>query len=161
MATYSSFETGLRAERATDIGEQDLRPHFHPDGRESQVSQSPLPWKPAIETVSADHGSGSRMRRIITREQGRALETISHAVDYLQDCHVYEGPEEELINIASPATEAIQILVAIRRELLNSLPLRETFSQRLWKAIFHRRSRRQFPHISQNSSSPVVRLSSR
>ena len=148
MATYSRFETGLRAERATSIGEQNSRPHFHPNGRQSQPSQCPLPWKQATETVSADHGSGRRMRRIITREQGRALETVSHAVDYLQDCHLYKGPEKELINVASPATEAIQILIFFQQQMLQSLPLAEPLSQRLWKAIFPRRSRRQLPESS-------------
>ena len=161
MATYSRFETGLQAESDPCISEQDSRPHFHPDGRQSPLSQPPLPWKQAIHTVSAGPSSRSRMRRIISREQGRALETIGHAVDYLEDCHIYEGPEKELINVASPATEAIQILIFLQQQMLQSLPLVEPLSQRLWKAIFPRRSRRQLPQSSQSNASPVIRLSSR
>jgi hypothetical protein len=79
-----------------------------------------------------------KMRRVISREQGRALETIGHAVDYLNDLHLSEGPEDELLNDVCPITEAVQILVSLHMQLLSSLPLVEPLSHRLWNAIFHR-----------------------
>lgn len=79
-----------------------------------------------------------KMRRVISREQGRALETIGHAVDYLNDVHLSEGPENELLNDVCPITEAVQILVSLHMQLLSSLPLVEPLSQRLWNAIFRR-----------------------
>lgn len=82
--------------------------------------------------------SKRKMHRIISREQGRALETIGHAVDYLNDIHLSEGPEDELLNGVCPITEAVQILVSLHMQLLSSLPLVEPLSQRLWNAIFRR-----------------------
>ena len=78
------------------------------------------------------------MRRVISREQGRALETIGHAVDYLSDCLLMEGPDDELVTGCCPATEAVQILISLHLELLHSLPLVEPMPQRIWNAIFRR-----------------------
>lgn len=81
------------------------------------------------------------LHRMLTREQGRALEMIGHAVDYLNDCYLYEGDEDELINIiGGSSTEAIQILVSLRCQILQSAPMREPRTMRLWNALFHRHS---------------------
>ena len=50
---------------------------------------------------------------------------IGHAVDYLNDCYLYEGDDDELINIGGSASEAIQILVSLRWQILQSAPIRE------------------------------------
>lgn len=77
-------------------------------------------------------------RRVIGREQGRALETIGHAVDYLNDCLLAQGPDDEIITGLCPATEAIQILISCQLQILHSLPVAEPTSHRLWNAIFRR-----------------------
>lgn len=132
MATHARFEADL--ERAGDGQGTELR---QPARRSSTPSaqQSVLPWNPAASPAVV-----TGKRRIMTREQGRALETIGHAVDYLQDIYLHNGPDQEILGSDSPAMEAVRILVATRRELLNSLPLRETFSQRTRNVLFHRKS---------------------
>ena len=79
------------------------------------------------------------LRRMLTREQGHALEMIGHAVDYLNDCYLYEGDDDELINIGGSLTEAIQILASLRWQVLQSAPMREPRTMRFWNAVFHRR----------------------
>lgn len=88
----------------------------------------------ALESSS----KGRNLRRILTREQGRALEIIGHAVDYLNDCYLYEGEDDELINIGGSSNEAIQILVSLRWQVLRSAPVRESRTLRLWKALLRR-----------------------
>lgn len=78
------------------------------------------------------------LRRILTREQGRALEMIGHAVDYLNDCFLYHGEDNELINVGGTPNQAIQILVSLRWQILEAAPVREPMGLRLWNALFHR-----------------------
>lgn len=116
----------------------------------------------------AENLKARNLRRLLTREQGRALETIGHAVDYLNDCYLYEGDEDELINVGGSATEAIQILVSMRWQILQSAPVREPRTFRLWNALFHRHTDRR-PRVafhrsgdrpSQSKSAIVLPLSS-
>ena len=62
-------------------------------------------------------------RRIINREQGRALEMIGHAVDYLTDCYLWAEPDNHIIDFRCPAMEAVHILTRMKLQILNSLPL--------------------------------------
>ncbi len=87
-----------------------------------------------------------KLRRIMTREEGRALEMIGHAVDYLNDCALYEGDEKEIIHIGGSSMKALGILVSARAQILQSLPLQESRTVRLWNALFHRFSERAFHH---------------
>ncbi len=108
------------------------------------------------------------LRRILTREQGHALEMIGHAVDYLNDCYLYEGEEDELINIGGSSSDAIQILVSLRWQILQSAPIREPRTLRMWNALFHRHTserpgvvfHRAGDHGSQSKPVPVLPLSS-
>lgn len=80
----------------------------------------------------------SKQRRMMTREQGHALETLGHAVDYLSDSELFLGFDDEEVLTLTPATDAIRILARVRQQLLQSLPLAEPLAVRLWKSIFHR-----------------------
>jgi len=60
------------------------------------------------------------MRRVLTREQGCALEMIGHAVDYLNDCYINEGPDHEVLDFNSPSMDAVRILISAQREVLRS-----------------------------------------
>ncbi|HUZ05680.1 MAG TPA: hypothetical protein VMU62_10005 [Acidobacteriaceae bacterium] len=62
-------------------------------------------------------------RRRITREQGRALESLGHAADYLLDSYVYLGPDEEILHSLSAEMEAIHLLVQARNRVLESLEI--------------------------------------
>jgi hypothetical protein len=108
------------------------------------------------------------LRRILTREQGRALEIIGHAVDYLNDCYLFEGADDELINVGGCSSDAIQIMVAARWQILESAPVRESRGLRLWNALLHRH-RSERPGVvfrragdagSQGKSASVLPLSS-
>lgn len=98
---------------------------------------APIAYMP---TELAANPKARNMRRILTREQGRALEMIGHAVDYLNDCYLHEGDEDELISIGGFSSEAIRILVSLRWQILQSAPVREPRTLRLWNALFNRRS---------------------
>lgn len=90
------------------------------------------------------------LRRIMTREHGRALEMIGHAVDYLNDSYIQEGPDEELIHLAGNSTEAVHLLVSARRQILHSLPLAEPLPSRLWNAVLRRK-----PHSEASAMLPL------
>jgi hypothetical protein len=95
-----------------------------------------------LPPVLAETSNTRNLRRILTREQGRALEAIGHAVDYLNDCYLYEGDEHELINVGGSCSEAIQILASMRWQILQSAPTQEPKTLRFWNALFHRNSNR-------------------
>ncbi len=117
------------------------RTEIHPD--EVQVFKTfsrkrdvaPIAYMP--KALAANPKARS-LRRILTREQGRALEMIGHAVDYLNDCYLFDGEDDELINIGGSSNEAIQILVSLRWQILQSAPIREPRRLRLWNALFKR-----------------------
>lgn len=98
---------------------------------------APIAYMP---TALAANPRSRNLRRLLTREQGLALEMIGHAVDYLNDCYLYDGDDDELINIGGSSNEAIQILVSLRWQILQSAPVREPRTLRLWNALFNRRS---------------------
>jgi hypothetical protein len=121
-----------------------------------------------VPTALAANSSSRGPRRLLTREQGLALEMIGHAVDYLNDCYLYEGDDHERINIGGFSSEAIRILASLRWQILQSAPIREPRTTRLWNALFHRRSinrpgvvfHRASDHQPQTKPSSVVPLSS-
>lgn len=110
-------------------------------GMQRPSESAPVPIHRAAS--GTEMPAARRMRRIITREQGRALETIGHAVDYLNDCYLYDGAEEEILNVAGPFTEALQVLIAAHQEILLSLPVAEPWTLRVWNALFRRK-----PHLA-------------
>lgn len=91
----------------------------------------------------AESSKAHNLRRVLTREQGRALEMIGHAVDYLNDCYLYEGDEHELINTGGSCSQAMAILIAARGQILQAAPLQEPRMYRLWKSLFHRNCERR------------------
>ena len=149
MATHPSVEANPKANRnciaepdrtakaATAAG-PDEEPLFQTlsTGRDL----APIAYIPA---PLAENPKPHNLRRILTREQGRALELIGHAVDYLNDCYLYEGDQDELISIGGPSTQAVQILVAARSKILQSASVREPRRLRLWDRLFHRSSERR------------------
>lgn len=76
-----------------------------------------------------------RLRRRIDREQGRALETLGHAVDYLGDCYIQNGSDDDLIDFCGPQMDAVRLLIDAQRDLLASLPLMEPLTLRLWHGL--------------------------
>ena len=128
MAAHASFEANLKADLKRVPSEQAAR-------------------SSGVET-SRSYG----MRRVITREQGVAIEMLGHAVDYLDDCYLHEGADDEILDFTAPAMLAAQILVSAQRQILHSLPLTEPLTHLFWNAVLRRKS--------QFKSAAVVPLSS-
>ncbi|MHB8302838.1 MAG: hypothetical protein ACYDC6_08395 [Acidobacteriaceae bacterium] len=120
----------------------------------SAGQQVPLPTDSGCNMEPPQDRAHRRLHRVISREQGIALETLGHAVDYLNDCQLNEGPDDEPINCSSSATEAVQILISLHVQMLRSLPLVEPLSHRIWTSILQRIRHKQHPV-------PVIPLSSR
>ena len=126
----------LPEKKNTPEAGQDLSPE------ETQVFQllsrkrdvAPIAYMPR---AFAANPKSRTLRRILTREQGHALEMIGHAVEYLNDCYIYEGDDNELMIIGGSCSEAIQILVSARSQVLYSAPVRKPRVTRLWNALFH------------------------
>jgi hypothetical protein len=122
------------AETQADMNPEELQ-LFQTLSRKRDVA--PIAYMP--KALAVFHRSRN-LRRILTREQGQALEMIGHAVDYLNDCYIYQGEDNELINTGGSCSQAIQILISLRWQILQSAPIREPRTMRLWNALFHRRT---------------------
>lgn len=92
-------------------------------------------------TGFADHGITHRgsvpianpIRRLITPEAGRALEILGHAIDYLTDEYINEAMN---LSANDPKVEAIQLLMALNRQIYYECPVVPTFTERV-RAFFH------------------------
>jgi hypothetical protein len=139
MATHPSVQSDPTSEAIeispTDRGEVQLF-RIVSQGRDV----APVAYMPPS---LAESSKARNLRRVLTREQGRALETIGHAVDYLNDCYLYEGDEHELINIGGSCSQAMEILVAARGRILQAAPLQEPRMHRFWKFLFRRNGERR------------------
>ena len=67
-------------------------------------------------------------RRSISPEAGRALEILGHAIEYLADEYVHGG---KTFSASDPEVKAMQILMAINRQIYFECPLVPTFGERL------------------------------
>jgi hypothetical protein len=72
-------------------------------------------------------------RRLVTPEAGHALEMLGHAIEYLSDEYVHHAKQ---ISAHDPQIEAIQLLMALNREIYFACPVVPTFAERL-RAFFH------------------------
>lgn len=137
MATHLSFDADLKRNANPSS------PQVHSIPGTPSRQTAPLAAFPAPPSA-ANNGR----RRIISREQGRAMEMLGHAADYLSDSYLHEGSDNEMLHFRGPVSEAVHVLVSAQRQILFSLPLVESRSQRFFKALFQRKS------------APVVPLSS-
>jgi hypothetical protein len=82
---------------------------------------------PAAARVQAN-----RPRRT-TPQAGRALEILGHAIEYLTDEFVHQGT---LISPGNPQLDAVQLLMAVNRQIYFECPEVPTLRQR-FRAAFH------------------------
>jgi hypothetical protein len=82
--------------------------------------RSAAPVAPAHRLLSA------RQRRI-DRASGRALEILSHAIEYLADEYVYHGGQ---LTGSDGELHAMQILAMLNREIYAACPEVPTFNER-------------------------------
>lgn len=76
--------------------------------------------------------------RFITPAAGHALELLGHAIEYLTDELVHRGMT---VSAHDPQVEAIQLLMALNRQVYYECPVIPTFSERL-RAFFHSHHKR-------------------
>ena len=81
--------------------------------------------------------TNSNRRRHITPEAGRALEILGHAIEYLTDEYILEAQQ---ICANDPRVEAIQLLMALNRQIYFACPVVPTFAERL-RGFFHLNAR--------------------
>lgn len=96
----------------------------------------------AAQTLPATRVSVKRRRRI-TPEAGRALEILAHAIEYLTDEFVHQGPPFA----AEPLTakpfaakddqlQAVKMLMALNRQVYFECPEVPTFGERCRALLF-------------------------
>ena len=76
---------------------------------------------------------GVQRRRVITEETERALETLSHSVDYLTEDSIYEG---EQFRLADPRVQAAILLMQKSQEIYLACPEAKSLGQR-FRAWLH------------------------
>jgi len=87
--------------------------------------------------VSARGGSkGRSRRRQISPAAGRALEILSHAIEYLTDEYIHAGGT---FTAHDAQVEAVQLLMGINREIYFDCPEAPTLGER-WRALLHLRA---------------------
>jgi hypothetical protein len=75
--------------------------------------------------ISSVRASG---RRRISPEAGRALEILGHAIEYLADEYVHSG---RAFSARDPEVQAVQILMALNRQIYFECPVVPTLADRL------------------------------
>ena len=69
----------------------------------------------------------SRRRRQVSPEAGRGLEILGHAIDYLMDEYLNEPG---CISLGDDELEAVQMLMALNRQIYFSCPVVKTMKER-------------------------------
>lgn len=69
----------------------------------------------------------SRRQRSIDPQAGRALELLGHAIEYLADEYVHQGGQ---FKAGDAQVEAIQMLMALNREIYFACPVVPTLRER-------------------------------
>lgn len=96
-------------------------------------SESSLPSAPAV--VSAQPHQGDRaVRRRGTLEQGQALETLGHAVEYLIDSRLFQSGDHN----HRDEHEAVQILMRLSRAVFAECPEVVSLKRRLGRWVADR-----------------------
>ena len=86
---------------------------------------------PAIYSTTS-LGRGGQCRRRISAQAGRALEILGHAIDYLADEYVHEGGS---FSAHDGQVEAVQLLMAVNRQIYLDCPVRPTMADRVRAAF--------------------------
>ena len=146
MATHALFECNpnLPSQSIPDSPTDDPPNPRPARGRVSAMAlrkQSCASSSPSVTANVINGPQARRFHRKMTREQGCAVEMLGHAVDYLNDSHFYEGPEEDILDWYGSCMEAVQLLICAQQQLLESIPLAEPFSSRLWNRLRRRKAK--------------------
>jgi len=94
----------------------------------------PIPARASTASVAKTR---RHRRRRITPEAGHALEKLGHAIEYLTDEFVHQGGTFSRHN---PQLEAVQLLMALNRQVYYECPEVLTFGERLRALMGFRRA---------------------
>ena len=100
----------------------------------------------ASNSISISPVAGDRVRpesipamrpRRVSREAGRAIEMLGHAIDYLADELALDcmSANQRGLKTANPRIAAIELLMACNREVYFSCPELPSLSQRIGKKL--------------------------
>jgi hypothetical protein len=92
---------------------------------EGQLKESTVQEQARPET-------GFKRRRRISPRAGRALEILGHAIDYLADDYVQTG---KTFSANDPQVKAIQLLMALNREVYLECPVVATLAERVGRSL--------------------------
>jgi len=87
----------------------------------------------AIPTVTTTAVVRANRRRTVTPQAGRALKTLGHAIEYLTDEFARQGLT---FSSGREQLEAIQMLMALNRQVYNDCPEVPSFGERC-RALLH------------------------
>lgn len=96
-------------------------------------------------------GSITAERRQITPVNGRALEILGHAIEYLADEYALSSLQLGTLDSGDPRVEAVQILILLNREVYFSNPEYEPLRRRLARWLF------RSPALPAQSAAPLDR----
>jgi hypothetical protein len=91
---------------------------------------------PELDYSATTLAATANCRRHITSDAGRALEILGHAIEYLTDEYLHDAAE---ISAHDPHVQAVQILMALNRQIYYACPLEPAFLDKL-RTFFHRAS---------------------
>lgn len=83
-----------------------------------------------VSDSSAETAGGER--RHISPAAGRALEILGHAIEYLIDEYIHEGGG---FSQKDPQVQAVQLLMAINRQVYFECPMVPSFRERVRKFL--------------------------
>jgi hypothetical protein len=95
----------------------------------STTTSFPIPVSAAAANVTCD---GLKRRRSISPQAGHALEVLGHAIEYLTDEFIHEGGS---FSTNSGQLEAVQLLMALNREIYFECPEVPPFGKRLMSIL--------------------------
>lgn len=95
----------------------------------STTTVFPVAISQPVPTVAR---TNANRRRRISPEAGHALEKLGHAIEYLTDEFVFAGGSFEA---SSPQLEAVQLLMALNREIYFACPEVPSLGQR-FRSLF-------------------------
>lgn len=91
---------------------------------------------PSAATAAASPEVRAKRPRRISPEAGHALEILGHAIEYLSDEFVHNGGE---LTQNDPQVQAVQLLMALNREVYFSCPEVPSLRDRLLAVLDLRR----------------------
>lgn len=87
---------------------------------------------PNVRPAAMPAVSSAHVRRRISPEAGHALEILGHAIEYLTDEYVHRSGT---LSAEDPELEAVQLLMALNRQIYFECPLAPTLADRFRKML--------------------------